>query len=59
MNNVILRNDELYINGFKAPLPNPKRKYHRVYQNNDRLFVDGYEWKNGTWKWSLIAFLFY
>lgn len=59
MSNVFIRDGCLCVNGWNVPWPSKKRGSHRVSQRNERLFVDGYEWKNGTWKWSLIAFLFY
>lgn len=47
------------INGCFYPYPSQKKlnRVHSVSVNNDRIFVDGCEWKNGAWKRTLRAVL--
>lgn len=50
-------NDIVYINGKKLPpLPNQSKKYtHNTTIINNRVFINGYEYKNGQWKRTLRA----
>ena len=61
MNNVIISNGIIIENnkitlGDKILPPLPK-KYSSVNLTtiNDRIFINGYEWKNGKWKRTLRA----
>ena len=43
----------IIVNGVR--LPNPPTGSHSVMIINDRVYVDGYEFKNGKWKRTLRA----
>lgn len=47
------------INGQFYPYPSQKRmnKLHTVVVNDDAIYIDGHEWKNGAWKRTLRAVL--
>lgn len=47
----------LYANGEEIPWPKPKRSFHSIYQIDGKLFVDGYEWRDGRWKRTLASFI--
>ena len=49
----ITTNDEIYIGGQK--IPNPRCKLNNVTIINNKVYVNGYEYKNGTWKKTLAA----
>lgn len=47
----------VYINGEKLPPTPNKRRGSHVVQVGDRIFVNGYEWKDNQWKRTLRSFL--
>ena len=51
----VVMNGRLYINDRYVEYPDKKRKAHCVTQSHGRIYADGYVWKNGKWKRSLIA----
>ena len=58
MNNIfkegaIIANNEIYIGGQKIQTPSHLRNNITVIGN--RVYVDGYEYKNGKWKKTLAA----
>ena len=53
----VIANDMLIINGERINYPNNKHGGHTIVQYDRRLFVDGWEWKDGKWKRSVLAFL--
>lgn len=60
-NNTVISNSDvqinshgrIYVNGKEIPCPfeNP----NNITVINDKVFVDGYEWKNGEWKRTIRA----
>ena len=55
-NGLIICHNTIRYNG--AVLPNPpgfKSNNHNVAQVDNRLYINGYEWKDGKWKRTLKA----
>lgn len=49
-------NSTVYHNGSALPpVPNSNSHFTNVTQINDKIYVNGYEWKNGKWKRTLKA----
>lgn len=44
---------QVIING--AKLPPPPTSCHNITMINDKVYIDGYEFKNGKWKKTLRA----
>lgn len=57
-NIVWLRETEIVINGVKYPLPK-KCKGNTITQINDKIYVNGYEFKDGKFKRTLKALWHY
>jgi hypothetical protein len=58
---IAINNGALIVNGEKIPFPRKHKRSHSIIQDGSRLFVDGYEWKNGGWKItarSVLSYLF-
>lgn len=49
----VVANNEIYICGQK--IPNPPCEINNTTIINDRVYVNGYEYKNGVWKKTLAA----
>lgn len=45
----------IMINGIEIPLPSATEERRNISIINDKVFVDGYEWKNGKWQKTLRA----
>lgn len=54
---VMINGDVLMVNSQHYNLPKriQKRKGHSLVQVNGKLYVDCYEFKNGEFKWSILA----
>lgn len=53
---------QIYINGevVELPVPSKKRPFtYRVTQANGKVFVNTYEYKNGAWKHTFLAYWHY
>ena len=49
-------NGQAYYKGNPLPkLPNKHQSYSNVTIINDKLYINGYEWKNNQWKRTLKA----
>lgn len=46
---------EIWINGVKIPEPPCKSSSTNITTINNRVFVNGYEYKDGKWKRTLVA----
>ena len=51
--NCIVRGNHVIINGVELP-PVPSKGYNSTVVNG-KVYIDGYEFKNGKWKRTLIA----
>lgn len=58
MSRVIIGN-EIYINGEKLPPLPYKFKLTSITTINDKVYVNGYEYKNGQWRRTLAALWYY
>ena len=47
--------NRVWINGEELPPVPTKRKNHCVTQINDKVYIDGYEFKKGKWTMTLKA----
>ena len=45
-----LLDNKVWINGEEVPPIPTKRKNHCITQINDKVYVDGYEFKKGKWR---------
>lgn len=54
MSSVII-GKEIWINGVKIPAPPCKSNSTNITTINDKVYVNGYEYKNGEWKRTLAA----
>lgn len=52
---VVTYEDLVFINGEPAPLCPSKRKNHNTTVIDGKVYIDGYELKNGKWKRTLKA----
>lgn len=55
MNYTYICDGEVIVNGIKLPPVPNKYKFHSVTTINDKVYIDGYEFKNGKWKKTLRA----
>lgn len=53
-NNTIVKGNQVWING--NPLPSAPCKGHNSTVIDDKVYLDGYEFKNGKWKRTFRAF---
>lgn len=52
---VVTIGKRVWINGEELPeVPSKKQGYNQTVINN-KIYIDGYEWKNGKWKRTLKA----
>ena len=52
---VAVANNRIWINNEEVtPIPT-KRRHHSITQIDGKIYVDGYEFKNGKWKRTLKA----
>jgi hypothetical protein len=51
--NTVVKDNQVWING--TPLPPAPCKGYNLTVINDKVFIDGYEYKNGKWKRTLRA----
>lgn len=49
----IVINNEIYVGGQKIPMP--PHGFNNITIINNKVYVDGYEYKNGKWKKTLVA----
>lgn len=49
----IIDNNEIHVGGQKIPMP--PYGFNNITIINNRVYVNGYEYKNGTWKKTLAA----
>lgn len=49
----IIANNEFYVGGQKIPMP--PHIHNNITIVGNRVYVDGYEYKNGKWKKTLAA----
>ena len=56
-NTETIAQDYMIINGQRYDYPKDRDGHIIVQGDNGRLFVDGYEWKDGRWKRTLRAIL--
>ena len=54
-NNSIIIGNRVWINGEELPPVPTKRKSHCSAQIDDKVYIDGYEFKNGKWRRTLKA----
>jgi hypothetical protein len=54
-NNYMVVNNKVWINGEEVPPMPTKRKNHCITQINDKVYIDGYEFKKGKWTRTLKA----
>ena len=52
-NGVYVCNGEVIINGIKLPLP--PTNCNNITTINNKVYIDGYEFKNGKWKKTIRA----
>lgn len=52
-------NDRIIVNGVELPPCPSKTKKVKSYVINDKVYVNGFEFKNGEWKQTLSALLHY
>ena len=52
---IIIDNNNLYYQGEKYPLPKICKSGSRVTMINDKVFINGYEFKDGKFKKTLRA----
>lgn len=55
MSSSIIVDDRVILNGQEIPLPPNTTKSRNVTIINNRIYVNGYEYKNGKWKKTLAA----
>lgn len=55
--NCVIFDGGLFVNGENIPWPNDKEGGHHICQFNGRLYIDGFEWRNGKWKRTLMAMI--
>ena len=48
--------NRVWINGEEIPPCPSKKRNSTVVTKDDRVFINGWEWKNGKWKKTLRAF---
>ena len=53
--NVVIITDRVWINGEELPPVPTKRNNHCATQINDKVYIDGYEYKKGKWRRTLKA----
>ena len=54
-NNSVVIGNRVWINGVELPPVPTKRKCHCSTQINDKVYIDGYEFKKGKWRRTLRA----
>ena len=54
-NGVYVCDGEVIINGIKLPAPPSNCRCRSVTTINNKVYIDGYEFKNGKWKKTLRA----
>ena len=52
---IISDKNTVMINGVEIPLPPATKEGRNISIINGKVFVDGYEWKNGKWQKTLRA----
>ena len=54
---IVLQGNELFVNGVAYELPKhvQKRHGHSITQANNKIYIDGYEFRNGEFKRSFAA----
>lgn len=53
--NVVIITNRVWINGEELPPVPTKRKNHCSTQINGKVYIDGYEFKEGKWRRTLKA----
>lgn len=53
-NGTIIANNEIYVGGQKIPMP-PHGLNNVIAIINNKVYIDGYEYKDGKWKKTLAA----
>ncbi len=56
-NNTVVVGNRVWINGEELPPVPTKSKNHSSTQIDSKIYIDGYEYKNGQWKKTMIALL--
>ena len=54
-NIVRVSGNRVWINGEEMPATPTKGDAHNTTQVNDKVYIDGYEFKNGKWRRTLAA----
>lgn len=56
---VMLDGNVLIVNGVRYELPKRIQKYngHCLTQVDDKIYIDSYKFKDGKFKWSILAVL--
>lgn len=54
-NSSVVIGNRVWINGVELPPVPTKRKNHCSTQINDKVYIDGYEFKKGKWRRTLKA----
>ena len=54
-NGTYVCDDKVIINGVKLPPLPSRHKFRNVTTINNKVYIDGYEFKNGKWKKTLRA----
>lgn len=58
MDNIVQINDKIIINGIEiAPCPSKSKRTSSTIIGN-KIYMNGYEFKDGTWKRTLVALLY-
>ena len=54
-NDITIIGNRVWIDGVELPPVPTKRKYHSSAQIYDKVYIDGFEFKNGKWRRTLTA----
>ena len=52
--NVIISSNKVWIDGKELP-PVPVKSPHSITQINNKVYIDGFEFKNGKWRKTIKA----
>ena len=52
--NVIISNNKVWIDGKELP-PVPVKSSHSITQIDNKVYIDGFEFKNGKWRRTIKA----
>ena len=53
--NVIITDGKVMIRGIELPPVPSNKNYHQSAIINDKVYINGYEWKRGKWRRTLKA----